>query len=89
MIMHCNQGPDVTLDSVRPLFPFIVLAGSNAPSICKSELTPSASNFEKYLRDCLESFMKAKCIGWLDFFSGSFKFDAAEHLDSPLNADMH
>ena len=48
-----------------------------------------SSNFGLYVQDCLAGLQKAKCLGWIDFRQGSFDASEYNHLDSPLNANLH
>jgi cell division cycle 14 len=48
-----------------------------------------SSNFSLHVQDCLAGLQKAKYLGWIDFRHGTFDVSEYNHLDSPLNANLH
>jgi cell division cycle 14 len=53
------------------------------------DVTPGVQNFNLYVHDCWEGLVTAKQLGWVDFGPEAFDLEEYQHLDSPLNADLH
>ncbi len=75
---------NITLDDLLHTF---------APVIHKAvpyrDVSPGKPNFDLLLEDCWGGLIQAKTLGWVDFAPGAFNLARYEHLDDPLNADLH
>ena len=58
--------------------PFTDILGGSKPS-----------SFGLHVEDCLKALSRAQHLEWVDFGPGGFDADEYQHLDDPLNADMH
>jgi cell division cycle 14 len=53
------------------------------------DVTPGPRNFSLYVQDCWKGLLRAQQLGWVDFGPEGFDQEEYQHLDSPLNADLH
>ena len=53
------------------------------------DVSPGVQNFDLELIDCWGAIWRAKRLTWVSFEPGAFELSDYEHLDSPLNADLH
>ena len=53
------------------------------------DVSPGAQNFQLMLCDCWRGLLRAKQLAWVNFEQGGFELYDYEHLDNPLNADLH
>ena len=53
------------------------------------DVSPGPQNFHLLVRDCWDGLWRAKQLEWVSFCDGGFDAAEYEHLDSPLNADLH
>ena len=53
------------------------------------DVTPGVQNFNLHVHDCWDGLITAKQLGWVEFGSDGFDLEEYQHLDSPLNADLH
>ena len=82
MIMNLGADPESVQDAFHPIRDKLV---------SYRDVSPGPQNFELYLIDCWRGLWRAKNLSWVDFDAqaGRFDVDEYDHLDSPLNADLH
>jgi cell division cycle 14 len=80
LIMRLGWSPSNVEECVAPL---------RHRLISYRDVSPGPPNFALHLRDCWEVVWRAKELGWVCFKDGGFNLEDYEHLDSPLNADLH
>ena len=80
MIMHLSYSPDAVSKSFVPMQRWLL-------SYC--DVSPGTPSFRLSLTDCWEGLWRAKQLSWASFAPGGFEQSDYEHLDNPLNADLH
>jgi hypothetical protein len=53
------------------------------------DVTPGPQNFSLHVQDCWKGLLRAKQLGWVHLGPDGFDLEEYQHLDSPLNADLH
>ena len=80
MIMKLDMSLPEIQDRLADFFPLMV---------SYRDISRGEQNFHLQARDCWEGLQKAKELQWIDFSEGAFDEVEYEHLDNPLNADLH
>ena len=80
MIMQKDSDVESVYQILAPLIP---------SSIPYRDVSPGEPNFQLHVRDCWEGLIRAKNLGWANFGPDGFDINEYNHLDSPINADLH